>query len=120
AFQELGFDSLTAVELRNRLNEVTGLKLPTTVAFDYPSAGAVAAYLNEQIAVEEEPADDPLLADLERLKPLVQQAASTTEIQEQVVARLRGLLERSGGRTFGQDLDSASDEELFAFIDGIE
>jgi mycoketide-CoA synthase len=70
AFQELGFDSLTAVEMRNRLKAATGLPLSPTLIFDYPNSAALAGYMHQELVGNSEraaPAAAPGEAEIQRV-----------------------------------------------------
>ncbi|MDT8909785.1 beta-ketoacyl reductase [Amycolatopsis sp. PS_44_ISF1] len=67
AFQEVGFDSLAAVNLRNSLHTVTGLKLPATLIFDYPTPEALVGYLRVELLRDPADGADSREDDLRRV-----------------------------------------------------
>ncbi|WP_438490682.1 type I polyketide synthase [Streptomyces sp. S186] len=130
-FTDLGFDSLTAVELRSRLTAVTGLTLPAGLVFDFPSPTALARHLATRLTPER--TASPVEAGLDRLARLVAEQDPQGEERRRVTERLRALLWRwtdglddapapatgaPGADDPGDDPgDASADEDIFALVD---
>jgi acyl carrier protein len=123
-FKELGFDSLMALELRNQLSVIGGLRLPATLAFNYPSTAAVAEYLVQRLNRGTGVKRGKALEEIEKLELVISTEAIDEREWQAVKARLQALASSTDGRrpdgdelAVAREIESASAEQVIEFID---
>jgi len=124
-FRDLGFDSLTAVELRGRLARGTGLNPASSVVFDYPTPQALAEYLRGQLVSEASVEALPTVAELDRLEDALTRRERDDLGRVRITMRLHRLLEHLGAAEGSAEaaadvadrLRVVSNQELFDLVD---
>jgi acyl carrier protein len=120
-FKELGLDSRGSVELRDRLDRATGLRLPSTMVFSHPNVTSVAQFVLDLLTPLPPTAGEVLSESLDRVSRLLDDPAANPDERAEVTALLEAALHRLGARRdgdgVGPELLTASDEEIFQFLD---
>ncbi|WP_452094425.1 type I polyketide synthase [Dactylosporangium darangshiense] len=122
AFKDLGFDSLTAVELRNRLGGSTGLRLPATLVFDHPNPNSLIEHLLQELAPATGPAST--LDELDRLAAALAGLTPGEQERQQITSRLQAMLARFTANVPGPSepdlagrIEAATAADIFDLID---
>nr|WP_234319957.1 acyl carrier protein [Streptomyces sp. NRRL F-5555] len=121
-FTEAGFDSLAAVDLRNRLTRATGVALPATLTFDHPTPLEVARFLGTLLVPGEEELLGRVLRDLTSVGEFLSAPDRHDDSRTQVAERLRALLrgterDATDAAEVTDRLRLSTDDELFDFLD---